>query len=108
MNKLASAVVAAALVALSLPVAGMDTKMNMKMMDSNNDGMVSKDEFMKYHETMYDGMKKNSSGMVSMKDMQMMMSGGHMSGGSSNMAATKGMKGHDMMKDGTMMKDKSK
>ena len=52
---------------------GMGMKMDMKMMDSNNDGMISKEEFMKHHESMYDKMKKGSNGMVSMKDMQMMM-----------------------------------
>ena len=53
---------------------GMDMKdgMSMKMMDTNNDAMISKEEFMKHHETMYDKMKKDSNGMVSMKDMQMM------------------------------------
>ena len=45
----------------------------MKMMDTNNDGMISRDEFMKHHESMYDKMKKGSNGMVSMMDMQMMM-----------------------------------
>ena len=47
--------------------------MDMKMMDTNNDGMISKEEFMKHHESMYDKMKKGSNGMVSTKDMQMMM-----------------------------------
>ena len=52
---------------------GMAMKMDMKMMDPNNDGMISKEEFMKHHESMYDKMKKGSNGMVSMKDMQTMM-----------------------------------
>ena len=47
--------------------------MDMKMMDTNNDAMISKAEFMNHHEAMYDKMKKDSSGMVSVKDMQMMM-----------------------------------
>lgn len=47
--------------------------MRMKMMDTNGDGMISKDEFIKHHEMMYDKMKKSSDGMVSVKDMQMMM-----------------------------------
>ena len=47
--------------------------MGMKMMDVNSDGMISKEEFMKHHESMYDRMKKGSNGMVSMKDMQLMM-----------------------------------
>ena len=64
--------------ACDMPMAksmGMDMGMHMKMMDTNGDGMISKEEFMKHHETMYDKMKKNSNGMVSMKDMQMMMDG---------------------------------
>ena len=44
----------------------------MKMMDTNNDGMITKDEFMKHHEMMWEKMKKNSTGAVSMKDMEMM------------------------------------
>ena len=47
--------------------------MGIKMMDTNGDGMISKDEFIKHHEMMYDMMKKSSNGMVSVKDMQMMM-----------------------------------
>lgn len=53
----------------------MGMKMDMKMMDMNGDGMISKEEFMKYHESMFDKMKKDSNGMVSMKDMHMMMDG---------------------------------
>lgn len=44
-------------------------EMNMKAMDVNKDGMISKDEFMRHHETMWSQMKKNSSGMVDLKDM---------------------------------------
>jgi shikimate kinase len=44
----------------------------MKMMDANKDGMISKDEFMKHHEMMWDKMKKNPSGSVDMKDMEAM------------------------------------
>ena len=46
--------------------------MDMKMMDANGDGMISREEFTKHHDSMYDKMKKDSNGMVSMKDMQMM------------------------------------
>ena len=49
----------------------MDMKLDMKMMDSNGDGMISKDEFMKYHVMIFDKMKKNSTGMVDVKEMEM-------------------------------------
>ena len=51
---------------------GMGMQM-IKTMDTNSDGMISRDEFMKHHEAMYDKMKKGSNGMVSVMDMQMMM-----------------------------------
>ncbi len=73
-------------------VAMSEMKMDMKAMDKSGDGMISKSEFMNYHEAMFDKMKKDGKGMVSMKDMQMMM-GGDM------------MKGDGMKKDGAMMKD---
>jgi hypothetical protein len=58
--------------ALANDDAKMAMKMDFKMMDTNGDGMISKDEFMKFHEMMFDKMKKNSAGMVAMKDMEMM------------------------------------
>ena len=33
------------------------------VMDTNGDGLISRDEFMSYQERSYDGMQKNSSGM---------------------------------------------
>lgn len=42
----------------------------MSKMDTNGDGMLSKEEFMKGHEAMFDHMK-GPNGMISMKDMQM-------------------------------------
>lgn len=73
----------------------MDMKMDMKMMDANGDGMISKDEFMKYHEMMFDKMKKNNSGMVDLKDMEMMHQNMQMM-----------HKGMAKEKDHTPMKDK--
>ena len=64
----------------------------MKMMDTNGDGMISKEEFMKHHEMMWDKMKKNSAGSVDMKDMEAMHKG-------------MGVKHDMMMKDGQPMKD---
>lgn len=46
--------------------------MEMKAMDTNKDGMISKEEFMTSHEAMYDGMKKNKDGMVDVKEMRRM------------------------------------
>ena len=40
----------------------------MKMMDVDNDGMVSRDEYMNHHETMYGNMPQNESGGVSYKN----------------------------------------
>jgi hypothetical protein len=71
-----------------------DMHMDPKMMDTNGDGMISKAEFMKFHEGMWAKMKKTKSGMVDIKDMEKMMSGGMMKHGS-------------MMKDGSMMKEKT-
>ena len=72
----------------------MDMASMMKMMDTNTDGMVSKEEFMKHHEMMFDKMKKNKMGMVDMKDMPMM-----------NMGMSKDMKmTKDQMKKENMTK----
>ena len=43
-------------------------RMSSKMMDTNGDGMISKEEFMAYHEDMYSKMKQTNGG-VSIKDM---------------------------------------
>ncbi len=41
-----------------------------KKMDTNNDGMISKDEYMTHYETMYGSMKQNDTGTgVSLDDM---------------------------------------
>ena len=39
-----------------------------KAMDADNDGMISKDEFMKYHADMWDKMTKDSNGTMSTTD----------------------------------------
>jgi PBP1b-binding outer membrane lipoprotein LpoB len=63
--------------------------MHMAKMDANNDGLASKEEFMKFHEQMFD-MMKNKDGVVDLKEMHKcckgmmggmeggMMGGGHM------------------------------
>lgn len=43
----------------------------MQGMDANGDGMLSKEEFMKAHEAMFDAMNKNERGQVAMGDMAM-------------------------------------
>ena len=57
--------------------------MDMKKFDANADGMLSKEEFMKAHEDMFDRMK-GPNGMVSIKDTPMhgkgMMGKGNMMG----------------------------
>lgn len=40
-----------------------------KAMDADNDGMISQDEFMKYHSDMWDQMAKDSSGSMSATDL---------------------------------------
>lgn len=45
-----------------------DQRPSSKMMDTNADGMVSKDEFMAHHEMKYSKMKQTNGG-VSIKDM---------------------------------------
>lgn len=51
---------------------GMGHQSRLKAMDTNNDGMISRDEFMKAHDAMWDKMPKNKDGMVSIADMQKM------------------------------------
>jgi hypothetical protein len=71
-------VIAAALLAgTSLSFAATDMKMSM---DTNQDGMVSKQEFLSYHEAMFDKMDKSGKGMVPVKDMEMSMRGQMMRG----------------------------
>lgn len=67
----------------------------MKKMDSNADGMLSKDEFMKGHEQMFDRMK-GQNGMIAMNDMPMNCMG---------MMGEGGMMGQDHQMPGRMSKE---
>lgn len=70
----------------------------MKKMDANNDGMLSKEEFMKGHEAMFDRMK-GENGMISLTDKSMCCM---------DMKGHEGMQGHeDMQGHGDMKKDRS-
>ena len=110
MSKLLSAVIAASIIGLSVSaIAADDMKhgkgmnMDMKAMDADSDGTVSKDEYMKYQESQYDKMKKNKDGTVDMKDMGM-MHGGMMKG--DRMHDDKMMHNDKMMHDDKMMDHK--
>jgi Ca2+-binding EF-hand superfamily protein len=73
---------AAALLAAALPAsAAMDAKM---ALDTNQDGMVSKDEFIKYHEAAFDRMDKGGKGMVPVADVERSMRGEAMRGNRSS------------------------
>ncbi len=39
-------------------------EMRMKAMDVNNDGMISQEEFNKYHETVWQKVKRNAKGLA--------------------------------------------
>ena len=90
MKKLILAFAATAVVGTSyIAIAADDMKsekgmmMDMKKYDTNGDGMLSKEEFMKAHEAMFERMK-GPNGMISIKDMPMqgmgMMGKGNMMG----------------------------
>lgn len=75
---LAAAVAGSVAIAADMNTAGsnaahmrgmMGMMRSMQTMDANGDGMVSKEEFVKSHETMFDAMPKNKDGLVDMKDM---------------------------------------
>jgi hypothetical protein len=60
---------------VSIPVADAardfargNLKFDAKVMDTDGDGKISKEEFMKYGEGKFDQMKKDSSGMISVAD----------------------------------------
>ena len=108
MHRLLLILLAAGLASIGISAVAMDdinpqgVMMDMKAMDTNHDGMISKKEFMKFHEDMWAKMKKNKSGMVDMKDMEMMHDGMMKDG-----AMKDGMMKDGMMKDGAM-KDNAK
>jgi hypothetical protein len=49
---------------------------HMRAMDTNRDGMLSREEFLKAHEAMFDKMKKNEQGQVEIAAMGSMQSMG--------------------------------
>ncbi len=94
MNKIIYSLCAVGLLSASLSaVAALDstTKSSSKssssssidwsVMDTNGDGLISRDEFMSYQERSYDGMQKNSSGMYEL-DSETRASGSVQSGDS--------------------------
>src|ERR1700686_237551 len=103
MHRLPYIFFAASLASVSISAVAMDDMkpqgmmMEMKAMDTNHDGMISKKEFMKFHEEMWAKMKKNKSGMVDIKDMEQMH----------NSMMKDGAMKDGMMKDGPM-KDNAK
>jgi uncharacterized low-complexity protein len=48
----------------------MDSKCGMDVMDTNKDGKVSRDEFMKAHQAMFDAMDTNKDGMIDADEMK--------------------------------------
>ncbi len=78
MNRTLHAILGCSIMVLALPATAADSMpgnhmmMDMKMMDANSDGMLSKTEFMAYHEKMWLGMKKDANGMVDAKMMATM------------------------------------
>ncbi|MEJ7930200.1 EF-hand domain-containing protein [Ramlibacter sp. AN1015] len=51
------------------PGAAMGMADHMRAMDTNGDGLLSKQEFLKAHEAMFDRMKKNEQGQVAIASM---------------------------------------
>lgn len=88
MRKLIAAVCGTALIGVSGMALGqttpstMDSKpmtgstagksMEFKMMDANSDGWVTREEYLVFYGSRYDGMKRNDKGYVSWTDMQTM------------------------------------
>lgn len=76
MNKFSVALIAASLACGgSAVLANNDAthgKDMAKKIDTNNDGMVSRDEYMRYYESKWQKLNKNSSGMVSTTELEKM------------------------------------
>ena len=51
-------------------------EMRMKAMDTNNDGMISQEEFMKYQETVWQKVKRNAKGLATAADIDAMYAPG--------------------------------
>ena len=67
--------------------------MNKMSMDTNGDGMVSKQEYVSHHEAMFDKMDKGGKGMVAVKDMEMSMRGDRASRAENTKANERARKG---------------
>lgn len=59
-------------IVMSAAATATDNMRGMEKMDSNNDNMVSREEYMTHHEKMWNGLKKTPTGMVSLKDIPKM------------------------------------
>jgi Ca2+-binding EF-hand superfamily protein len=74
LSNLATAVAIGAAVAFSPVVStyAQDSKMmtELKKMDTNKDGMMSRDEFLKMMAAKFDAMDKNKTGMLSLADIE--------------------------------------
>jgi hypothetical protein len=71
---------------ISVDEAGKDfangnMKFSAKAMDADHDGTITKDEFMKYDEAMWDKMKKDKNGMMTVADAGKNFSRGNMHSG---------------------------
>ena len=84
MRKALITVIGATLLGISFTAIADDSmmmkhdQMMMKEMDANGDGKISKEEYMAYYEKKWEGMKKDSSGMMDAKAMMMMHHDGMM------------------------------
>jgi len=82
---------------------------SMKSMDTNGDGMISRNEWTKHHDMMWNKMQKTPGGMVDMKSMETMHDDKMKSGAmGSERSKTDGMTPGAPMTDGTMPKEKPK